>query len=82
MASRREDADVELRQERVGNVSSLLGMLFGADDSMLSASWLQSPISIGTRRCAACTHCSRLCAPTRTGPLVCADTCRGAAACC
>ena len=56
MASRREDADVELRQERVGNVSSLLGMLFGADDSMLSASWLQSPISIGTRRCAACTH--------------------------
>lgn len=81
MASRREDADVELRQERVGNVSSLLGMLFGADDSMLSASWLHSPISIGTRRCAACTHCSRLCAPTRTGPLACADTCRGAAAC-
>ena len=66
---------VELRKERVGDVSSLLGTLFGfgehdivfcfllpcrpptdaasdggltwADDDMLSATWLQSPVSIG-----------------------------------
>jgi hypothetical protein len=42
----KKQKEVELKKQHVGDMSSLLGVLFGSDDDVLSTAWLHSPMSI------------------------------------